>query len=71
MSKRLPYSSAQWAWIDRKRKEGYTLTMLADFLGVSCETVRQNLRKINDPVPSKDELGPLDKNEFNSLGGVE
>ena len=63
------YSPAQWAWIAERFREGYTIRSLADFLGVSRETVRRHLQAMGVKPYGLDELTPLDERmkEFNDL----
>ena len=63
------YSPAQWAWITERFREGYTIRSLAEFLGVSRETVRRHLQAMGAKPYGLDELVPLDerKEEFNAL----
>lgn len=67
MNDRQLYNAAQWEWVSQRRKEGYSINALADFLGVSRETVRRHLLQINN-LPCKEDMVLLDKDEFNRLG---
>ena len=60
------YTKEQWAWIKKRRKEGYTLKEIAAFLGIDVNTVWRNIGHI-DMRPKK----PLElrKAEFNRLVG--
>lgn len=62
------YTDAQWAWVTERRKEGYTIQQLAEFLGVEPSTVRAHTNG-----PAKAELPPLGerKAEFYRLAEVQ
>lgn len=70
MSERILYSAKQWNWIAQKYREGYTIETLACFMGISRDTVTRKLQKMGVKPFSQSELDPLDKNEFNELGGL-
>ena len=50
------FTEAQWEWVSDRRKEGYTVQQLADFLGVGVATV-----SIHTDGIDRAELIPLEK----------
>lgn len=72
MSRKSYFTDAQWDWVAQKKCEGYHYQELADFLGVSKNTVTTALTRLK-LVPIHDELPPLNKfrREFLRLGEQE
>ena len=56
-------TAAQWRWVGERWQEGYTMSELADFLGLHRETVRRNLIRLGLRPYGKDELTPLSERE--------
>lgn len=63
-----PYNYSQWHWIADRFGEGYTVTDLAAFLGVSRKCVHDNMVRVGRKVPLEDRI-PLSERvrEFNDL----
>ena len=62
-------TDAQWRWIGDRWLEGYSQVDLAEFLGVSRETVRRWLTRLGLRPFFRDELPPLEerKKEYMDL----
>ena len=56
-------TAAQWRWVGDRWLEGYTMSELAYFLGLTRETVRRNLIRLGLRPNGKDELTPLSERE--------
>ena len=56
-------TAAQWRWVGDRWLEGYTMSELADFLGLHRETVRRGLVRIGIRPCEKSELTPLSERE--------
>lgn len=69
MAKRA-FSDVQCRWIGERWQEGYTQTELAEFLGVTRETIRRVLLRQGLRPFFRDELPPLAerKKEYMDLG---
>ena len=67
------YTEAQWQWIEAKYREGYYISQLADFLGISRETLRRVFQQRGLRPVSHDEMTPLSefRREFYALGESE
>lgn len=59
MAKRA-FSAAQCRWIGERWEEGYTQTELAEFLGVTRETIRRVLLRQGLRSVCREALPPLD-----------
>lgn len=70
---KLPYTEAQWQWIENKFREGYFLKDLADFLKIHKETLRRNLQRRGVKPLDREAMTPLAelREEFNALGTEE
>ena len=56
-------TTAQWRWVGDRWLEGYTMSELADFLGLHRETVRRGLVRLGIRPYEKSELTPLSERE--------
>ena len=56
-------TEAQWRWVGARWLEGYTMSELADFLGLHRETVRRGLVRLGIRPYEKSELIPLSERE--------
>lgn len=56
-------TAAQWRWVGDRWLEGYTMSELADFLGLHRETVRRGLVRLGIRPCEKSELIPLSERE--------
>ena len=62
------YNLSQWNWMADRVGEGYPLSEIARFVGLSNKTVLKNLARIGRHIPES-QRAPLDslKKEFNDL----
>jgi len=65
----LPFTEKQWQWVADRFREGYTQTILGEFLGVNRYTVMRHLQQMGVLPYARDELDPLEsrKQEFMDL----
>ena len=67
------YTEAQWQWVEAKYREGYYISQLAEFLGITRETLRRIFQRRGIRPVSHDEMTPLSefRREFYALGNVD
>ena len=64
------YTDAQWKWLHDRFKEGYFLKELKDFAGCSMGNMCHHWRRLK-LGSYQDDFPPLNRDEFNALGGAE
>lgn len=67
MKSKSVYTDAQWTWMHDRFKEGYPMTELAEFAGVSFSSFVYHWHRLHLRLPTY-ARPPLNKKEFNALG---
>lgn len=64
-----PYNMSQWNWIADRFEEGYRVSEIAEFIGMNCKSIYDNLYAIGRRTLPEERI-PLNerKKEFNTLG---
>ena len=63
------FTYEQWRWVKERYDEGYSMEMLAEFLGIDRRTIRTNFVRMGFYPSVKADLPPLvnRRKEFQSL----